>query len=356
MLKKILIIAGIVLAAAIIVLGYLWYAMGKPMYEPGMVKNGKNLRAPLDPPQQTGEADYWLVEKDIKLYHFSSGNGKNVLVVHGGPGFPMDKPLSALSDVKYRFHYYDQRGCGRSTKPFDRFSGSNYFENMKTLEHTLGLGAQVADIERIRRILNVDRLALMGHSFGAFLAVLYAAEFPERVESLVLVSPAAVLALPSESGDFYGRINELLPENMKNDFKNFQARYFDFQNIFSKSEADLSGLNLEFLKYYGPAAKAAGMPLPEFRRPVGSNGWMTFGMLFSMGKTHDYRKALTNPSIPALVIHGAKDLQSEQGSREYCGILKNSKLVVLEKAGHFGFNDQPAEFSKTVRDFLDTIK
>ncbi len=356
MLKKILIIAGILLVISLIMLVYFVYTMGKPMYEPGMVKNGKNLRAPLDPPQQTGEADYWQVEKDIKLFHFSSGNGKDILVVHGGPGFPMDKPLAALNGLKYRFHYYDQRGCGRSTKPFDRFTGSNYFENMKTLERTLGLGAQVADIERIRRILNVEKLTLVGHSFGAFLAVLYAAEFPERVESLVLVSPATVLVLPSENGDFYGRINELLPENMKKDFKDFQARYFDFKNIFKKSEADLSALNLEFMKYYGPAVKAAGMPLPEFRGPVGTNGWMTFGMFVSMGKTHDYRNALANPSIPALVIHGAKDLQTEKGSREYCGILKNSKFVVMENAGHFGFHDQPAEFSKIVGDFLDSVK
>ncbi len=356
MLKKILIAAGMVLILGILVLGYFWYTMGRPMYEPGMVRSGGNLRAPLDPPQQTGDADYWQVEKDIRLFHFSSGEGNNVLVVHGGPGYPFEKPLAALKGLKYRFHYYDQRGCGRSTKPFDRFAGTNYFENMKTLERTLGLGAQVADIERIRRLLNVEKLTLIGHSFGAFLSVLYAAEFPERVEALVLVSPATVLRLPSESGDFYKRINDLLPAAMQKDFMRFLDRYMDFKNIFSKSEAELSGLNLEFMKYYGPAAKAAGMPLPEFSGPVGTNGWMTFGMFFSMGKEHDYRDALKNPAVPALVIHGGRDIQSEKGSREYCDILKNSKFVVIKDAGHFGLHERPDEFSKLVKDFLGSVE
>ncbi|MBP7737431.1 MAG: alpha/beta hydrolase [Spirochaetes bacterium] len=340
---------------AILVLGYFWYTMGRPLYRPGMVRSGDNLRAPLDPPRQTGGAEYWLVEKDIRLYHFSSGQGKKVLVVHGGPGYPFEKPLAALKGLKYRFHYYDQRGCGRSTKPFDRFAGTNYFENMKTLERTLGLGAQVADIERIRRILNVEKLTLVGHSFGAFLSVLYAAEFPERVEALVLVSPATVLRLPSEYGDFYKRIGDLLPPAMQGDFGKFLEQYMDFRNIFSRSEGELSALNLEFMKYYGPAAKAAGMPLPAFRGPMGTNGWMTFGMFFSMGKEHDYRDALRNLSIPALVIHGGKDIQDEKGSREYCDILKNSKFVVIKDAGHFGFYDRPDEFAKLLGDFLDSV-
>ncbi len=354
-LKKPLIIVGIIVLLAIIVLGYFWYMIGRPMYEPGMVRNGKNLRASLDPPRQTGEAEYWLVEKDIKLFHFSSGKGKSILVVHGGPGFPFDKPLTAFNGLNYRFHYYDQRGCGRSTKPFDTFSGSNYFDNMKKLEQTLGLGSHIADIERIRKILNQDKLTLIGHSFGAFLSVLYAAEFPERVESLVLISPAGVLHLPSESGDFYKRINDLLPDNMRNDFKNYQYRYFDFKKIFSKNETELSNLNLELMKFYGPAAKAAGMPLPEFKGPVGSNGWMTFGMFFSMGKKHDYRNALRNLNVPALVVHGGKDIMAEKDSRQYCDILKKSKFVVINDAGHFGFYDQPAGFSKIVREFLESI-
>jgi proline iminopeptidase len=354
MLKNILIVVGIILVLAVIVIGYFWYMMGKPLYKPGMVRNGENLRASLDPPTQTGETDYWQVEKDIKLHHFSSGNGKNVLVLHGGPGFPFEKPLAALDSLNYCFQYYDQRGCGKSTKPFDKFPGSNYYDNMKTLDQTLGLGAQIADIERIRKILKEDKLTLIGHSFGAFIAALYAAEFPERVKSLILIAPANVLIMPSETVDFYKQIGDLLPESMKNDFKNYQDRYFDFKNIFSKSETDLSNLNMEFMKYYSVAAKAAGIPLPEFSVKPESNGWMTFGMFFSMGKKHDYRDALKSLNIPVKVIHGEKDIQTEKDSRQYCEVFKNSKFTVIKDASHFLFYEKPSEFSKIVKEFLDS--
>ncbi len=56
---------------------------------------------------------------------------------------------------------------------------------MQTLEQTLGISAQVADIERIRRILGEEKLIMVGHSFGGFLASLYAAEFPEHVARMV---------------------------------------------------------------------------------------------------------------------------------------------------------------------------
>ena len=82
-----------------------------------------------------------------------------------------------------------------------RANSSNFYNNMLELNANLGLPAQVADIEQIRRKLGQDKMILIGHSFGGFLAALYAIEFPDRVESLVLVSPADVVKIPSETGD-----------------------------------------------------------------------------------------------------------------------------------------------------------
>ncbi len=103
----------------------------------------KNLRGPLAPPPQTVAEPYWQVEDDIRLFYHSRGAGEPVLVVHGGPGYPIHRPLAALAPLadRYRFYYYDQRGCGRSTKPFDRFASHNFYANMTELERTLGIGA-----------------------------------------------------------------------------------------------------------------------------------------------------------------------------------------------------------------------
>ena len=131
---KVIISISIVLVIVIIsaVLIFL-YMMKQPLYKPGMIREGRNLRSSLTPPKQTDNSDFWQVEKDIRLYHYSVGKGRNLLVIHGGPGSPFIEPwkdLDPLTDDN-RLHYYDQRGCGKSTRPINKFKSSNYYQNMK---------------------------------------------------------------------------------------------------------------------------------------------------------------------------------------------------------------------------------
>ncbi len=64
--------ALIVVVVLVAVAGaFLWYSVGQPLYEPGMVRAGKNLRAPLMPPVQPENAYFWKMEEDIQLYNCS---------------------------------------------------------------------------------------------------------------------------------------------------------------------------------------------------------------------------------------------------------------------------------------------
>jgi proline iminopeptidase len=355
MKKRILIIAGVVALVVLVlvaaVIGYFWYTTGQPLYKPGMVREGKNLRAPLTPPQQTGGENFWTVEEDIQLYHFAAGEGRNVLVVHGGPGVPPAKiwpGLELLTDA-YRFHYYDQRGCGQSTRPFDTFSSPNYYENMTTLEQTLGMGAQLADIERIRQILGEEKLILIGHSYGGFMASLYAAEFPERVEALILIAPANTLLMPIEGPDLFDAMRERMDPNRQAEFDAYMEDYFDFQSIFEKSEDELVAQNNRFSAYY---VSVLNDPLPRVGR-VG--GWMVPAMYMSSGLRHDYRDALKAVEAPVLVIHGSNDLQTEAQSRTYADLFPNATFRVIEGAEHFSFYNQPEEFAQIVGEFLSGL-
>jgi len=356
-MKKRLIVIALLLFAIVVLVGVaLWYFMGKPLYQPGMVQSGRHLRASLTPPAQKAQTDFWNVESDIQLFHFADGSGKKVLVVHGGPGYPFTQPLAGLQPLinRYEFIYYDQRGCGKSTRPFDRFASTNYFKNMTVLEQTLGLGAQIADIERIRQLLGEEKLTIVGHSFGAFLAALYAAEFPDRVRGLVLVSPATVLVMPATGGGLYAQISKLLPDSLKQAYNDFQAEYFNFSKIFTKSEAELAALNQRFARWYGAAIRqhSIGADASSISE---TGGWMTFAMYFSMGKRHDYRAALKKVTAPVLVIHGTDDLQSEQESRVYAEAFPNASFSSIADAGHFSFTDQPTPFAILVGQFLDGL-
>jgi proline iminopeptidase len=357
-MKMVLVVLAIVLFLIAITVLLFFYFMGKPLYEPGMVRRGEGLRSSIVPPAQSGDESYWQVEDDIKLYHFSEGTGKNVLILHGGPGYPIRQPWAGLKPLAsdYRFNYYDQRGCGKSTRPIDKFSSANFYANMKLLDKTLGLGAQIADVERIRQTLGEEKLVLIGHSFGGFLASLYAAEFPERVKALVLVAPASVLVMPSKEGDLFEQVGNLLPANLKNDYADFRKRYFDFSQIFRKSEADLVALNNEFRKYYGAALRTRNLAPPAARGVNENGGWMTYAMYMSMGTRHDYRQALKSVKAPVLVVHGELDLQPEKLDRLYAECFPNSSFEVVQGAGHFMYDEQPQAFSQIVAKFLGAIE
>ncbi|NOG45403.1 MAG: alpha/beta hydrolase [Calditrichaeota bacterium] len=355
-MKTVFKIVGILAVIVIIAGGVIYYFMQQPMYKPGMVNQGQNLRSGLNPPSQIGQDSlFWQVEDDIKLYHTAQGSGEDVLIIHGGPGIPYAKHWSGLDSLlhNYAFHYYHQRGAGKSSKPFDKFQSQNYYDNMQLLERTLGLGAQIADIERIRQILGKEKLTLIGHSFGAFLASLYAAEFPERVKALVLIAPADVMVLPSETG-LFEQVNSMLPEDERQNFAVFMEKYLDFSNLFSKSEKDLANNQIEFGRYYAMAIKSRGIQMPEFQMSENDiAGWAVYAMYFSMGQSHDYSSYFTEINVPTLVIHGGEDIQSEETSKKYNSYFSGSEFVKIENAGHFPFYSQPESFASAVNVFLE---
>jgi proline iminopeptidase len=348
----ILSIVAVCLVAAAIGGYFIYQSITGPMYSPGMVRAEKGLSAPLDPPAQPAEAGVWLVEPDIRLHYFTAGSGKPALILHGGPGYPYLTPWTGLEGLtdEFSFQYYDQRGCGQSTRPFDTFTSKNSYENMTALNKALGLGAQVADIERIRRILGVEKITLIGHSFGGFIAALYAAEFPERVEKLVLISPADMLVMPQESGGLFPLVRGRLPESQRAEFDEFMKEYFGFQDLFGKSEADLIAMNDRLGEYYAVAYPGSAQTGPVEQGKPG--GWMVWGIYLSLGQRHDYRAAMKSTAFPVLVLHGAADLQSEETTRQYLGIYPNAEFAVIPGATHFMFEENTAEFARVVSEFL----
>ncbi len=342
-------IAG--LAAAPITLAlFAGAAPAQSLYRPGMVADEVDLRGPLDPPQQPADEGTWLVEEDVRLHHFAEGEGRNVLFIHGGPGFPPPMALPGLSLLKdgFQVHYYHQRGCGKSTRLVDRFESKNYYANMMALDRDLGLAVQIADVERIRRILGEERLILVAHSFGAVFACLYAAEFPERVEKLVLLSPADSLFMPKDGGGLFGEIAKRLPEERQQEFAAWQKDYFDFGGIFGRNEKELARLSARFAEYYSAASRepAAAMDVEQI------GGWLPFAVYFSMGMKYDYRPLLGKITAPALVVHGAKDLQPESVARQYVDAIPGARLAVIEDCGHFALRDRPADFARVAGEFL----
>ncbi len=126
-----------------------------------------------------------------RIYVEQCGNpdGVPVVVFHGGPGGGCSPAMRRYFDpAVYRIILFDQRGCGRSAPHAD-------VEN-NTTWHLL------ADIERIRKVLEIDRWLVFGGSWGATLALTYAISHPTRVAYLVL--RGVFLMTQRELDWFYG--------------------------------------------------------------------------------------------------------------------------------------------------------
>jgi proline iminopeptidase len=110
-----------------------------------------------------------------RVYWELCGNprGKPVVFLHGGPGGGCTPTQRRYFDPdKYRILLFDQRGCGRST-PYASLEAN-------TTWHL------VADIERLREMLGVDKWMVFGGSWGSTLALAYAETHPDRVSEIVL--------------------------------------------------------------------------------------------------------------------------------------------------------------------------
>jgi len=110
-----------------------------------------------------------------QLYFEQSGNpqGKPVVFLHGGPGAGCSpKARRFFNPDKYRIVLFDQRGCGRSTPHASLVANTTWH--------------LVADIERLRKHLDIERWQVFGGSWGSTLALAYAQTHPQRVSELVL--------------------------------------------------------------------------------------------------------------------------------------------------------------------------
>lgn len=138
------------------------------------------------------------------IYYEVHGNphGRPVIVLHGGPGGGLQRSVLRLFDLaRWRIVLYDQRGCGRSRPrvPDPAALRAN------TTPHL------VADIERLRRHLNVDRWTVFGGSWGSTLALAYGIKHPAAIAGLIL--RGVFLAEPWETAWLYeeGGVSRIYP-------------------------------------------------------------------------------------------------------------------------------------------------
>ena len=277
--------------------------------------------------------------RGVRLGYRIAGHGPDTLiVVHGGPGFTFDylatdfEPLAA----RHALVFYDQRGTGRSTLIAD----------------SAALAAELFadDLEAVRRHLRLERVNLLGHSWGAAVVALYAQRYPERLGRLLIVAgiPLTMAGLEESFAMMRSARDTAEVTRMEAAMAARQADPADHA-------ACRAYYAIWFRPFFADAGAArrsrgdvcAGSP-ESMRNKMASVDRFVFP---SLGR-FDWRAMMRNVRAPTLVIHGSEDPLLLEYAREWAATLPESRLLVLDGVGHFPYVEAPDRFFPAVDRFL----
>lgn len=276
----------------------------------------------------------------IQLFVQESGQGMPVVVLHGGPGLSLAYLAPDLQRLAERFRlvFYDQRGGGQST--------------VVSEAGKLTPDAFVSDLDRVRDSIRAGRVAILGHSWGAGLALLYASAHPTRVSRLLLVAP-----IPPRADPYLDQFSAALQSRLTDEDKAAVAAARERRRV--ATDEDLPDACHDywrvFIKGYfsDPAAVArmrgdvCAVPAPALR----NFGTVNATLMDGLGN-FDWRPLLKSVRVPTLVIHGDRDPIPMEAAREWAAGLPAARLLVIANSGHFPFVEQPDLFFAASTEFL----
>lgn len=294
------------------------------------------LHSPIEP-YDNG----WLeVGHGHRLYYEQCGNpdGQTVLYLHGGPGSGCSPRQRRFFDpLRHRVVLFDQRGCGRSTPAGDVANN-----------HT---DALVQDIEALRRHLGISRWLVFGGSWGATLAVLWAARHRDACTGVIL--RGLFLAGRADLEWFFHGVSALAPQANSALMQDIPARWRDrvetwLDRAFSGADpARIDRVVLAWRAYEhalgnwpGSAALAAPSddewPALRARYRVQSH-YLARRCFLGEAKVLDAIARLHG--LPVAIVHGSQDLVCRpQNAWRAHRTLRGSRLAWAQGAGHDPFH------------------
>jgi proline iminopeptidase len=283
------------------------------------------------------------VVNGVRLWYCVAGSATSmappVVFLHGGPG-EGSQSFATLAgpalERSLRMVYLDQRGSGRSERPWNK---------------AYSVALLVDDLEKLRRVWGVPRIALIGHSVGTIVAMEYGAKYPEHVYAMVL--SAAGPDLPATFNIQCDRLAQANP------------------GVYARAAAAAvagSGLKCNVYAdhvFEGDALQAFvnGNMFPDpgterlINRADNAGGLRNTGelsnALINAGILSYRFREPGRLTMPVLVIAGREDHQANiEPQRTFAATLPNGRFLEYPGAGHFMWAEQPQRFASDVIAFL----
>jgi proline iminopeptidase len=287
--------------------------------------SGTSLHAADQRPGQTFQIS------NVSIYYEILGNapGTPLVVANGGPGF--DHSYLHLSDAwdtlakTRKVVLYDQRGVGRSSRIAPGQSCT--------------LRDQIEDLDALRAHIGEERIDLLGHSWGGYLVMAYAARYPQHIRRLLIVDSAA-----PKWGDTVFLFKNVFPEGVeREDADEFASQLGD------KAAAARSLREYFSMLFYSPEKRDAalakmdeGSEVPEVNETINKDL-----------ERFDLNPELPKYRFPTIVMTGRFDINvAPVVAYKIHKAIAGSEFVVFDRSGHMPCYEEPEKFVQTVEGFL----
>ena len=254
------------------------------------------------------------------------GQGKPVLLIHGaGGGFDQGLWLGQIClDETYQFIAPSKFGYLSSAIPENFSAGLQAEQYITLLDH-----------------LGIEKVIVIGVSAGGPSSMLFASDYPERVEKLILLSAVSMPPNLNDKAPFFIRIIQII---QKSDYA-----YWFFTKAFETQMLSLLGIPSADYKDFSPEQIALAKEMLINMHPMSSryDGTIIDGLIIKNFEIP------TDITAPTLIIHSKNDGLVSYSHAEYANInINNSIIILYEKGGHGGLSEL-ADARKQIKAFLD---
>lgn len=273
------------------------------------------------------------------LWTTRQGNGPALVCCHGGPGlWDYLEPVAEMIDDLVTAYRYDQRACGRSTggPPYD-------------------VTTAVADLDALRDHWDLPQWIVLGHSWGATLALAYCLAHPSRVQALIYLSGTGIDASWKEE---YHRNQEALLTPVE------QRQIADLRAQLSVVQGgEFDAVERAYCELSWSPDIADRSRAREFARQLFVDGLhINFQVNQVLGEESDrftqqptMAEQAATLRIPTLVIHGALDPRPARVARHLAQCMPSANYIELPNVGHLPWIEQPDLLRGALRPFLTRL-
>lgn len=261
----------------------------------------------------------------VRLWASRSGRGEPLVLCHGGPGlWDMFGDVAGLLADLATVVRWDQRGCGRSEPCAGPWTTDRF----------------VADLDAVRRHFALDRTVLLGHSWGAQLALSYALAHPERVAALVYVSGTGIDPVSSWHTRFRENFDARLGEVPER-----RSRWRELPD--GDPERAVLQWSVEFEDRERAMDHARRMAEPWFGINLACNAALNAETRRTWG-TPELYAACRSLEVPVIVVDGERDIRPRRSVDSLERALPRVRRVTLPDAGHLPWVEDPRGFREAV--------